>query len=258
MRQYFFIALAAFGCGRVGFEGHTDANDAVMATRSVPCPLADTAPDPVEIRGETFRYTSFNNTTATVGGASVAAWIGGADKAQVQSTGAGAYTLAVPTGGQPAAVTLVGAAAGYYTTWFYSDQPVDAPVMGNRGAILTWGDMPLWDAGAMGAVYTEGGASLSDTLGTLNVAVRDCDGQSIPGVTVTITPAPGKQFYQASDGSAGNTSSTVAPFTHAIALRAVPGLTHIAASGPGIEFREIDVPVQAGMNNTIVVIHAVR
>jgi hypothetical protein len=88
--------------------------------------------------------------------------------------------------------------------------------------------------------------------------VRDCDGASLTGVSVTLTPPPdpaGKLFYIAIDGTAGNQSATALPFTHAIALGMPPGPVTIHATGGGKTFVDQTVMVLAGTNNTLTVIH---
>ena len=259
MRPYLPAVLALCGCGRVGFEarGGVDAGDA-MAARLSPCPLPASVPDPVDVTGATFRYTSFDNASAVISDVDVTAQVAGATVAQTRSGVSGNYQLRVPTAGEPVPVVIVAEQTGYYTSSLHSDVPLAAAAAGQRGAVFTYGDLPLWSAAAMSSVYGTAGEPLDSQRGTINVAVRDCDGGSLAGVRVTITPAPRTQFYQDPQGTSTNRSATQAPYTHAIALGAEVGATTISASAPGLEFFDLVVDVRPGTNNTLVVIHAVR
>jgi hypothetical protein len=252
VRLYPLPALALLGCGRFGFEPQLLASDALVTPA---CPLAVIAPDSLTITGSTFRYISFDNQTADVPDVDVSARIGASAVVTVRSGSNGAFRLDVPTGGVPVAIVLVAARLGDYTTAVHSDIPYDRPATGTRSQTFTPGDMPIWSGGSMASVYTTGGESLDSQRGTINVAVRDCAGSSVAGVSVTITPAPRRRFYQDATGQPGNTTGTKLPYTNAIALGAVPGLTRIEASGAGLVFPVIEVPVLAGDNNTLVVIH---
>jgi hypothetical protein len=261
VRLFLLPTLAALGCGRFGFEprvasdaGELDARDAVETIAPV-CPIAAMVPDPLPITGSTFSYTSFDNMTADLPNVTVTARVGGTVVGMVQSGANTQYSLPVPTGGMGVPVVLAGERGGYYTTTIHSDLFYDRPVAGQRGSIFRLGDIPIWDVGAMGSVYSAAGEPLDSMRGTLNVAVRDCAGAPVAGVTVTVTPAPRRQFYQAVDGAPGNMTATVGPFTHLIGLAAPAGMTKISASGAGLVFQDVEVPVLAGTHNTLVVIH---
>jgi hypothetical protein len=146
----------------------------------------------------------------------------------------------------------------FFTTHVTTDVLVGSHQMGTRGMVWKLGDAPIWDAGSMNSIYTSAAVGYDAGFGTLNVAVRDCAGAPLVGVTVTLTPPPaagGKLFYQAIDGTAGNTTATAGMFTHASALRVPPGPVTIHATGAGKAFIDQTVMVLAGTNNTLTVIH---
>lgn len=242
-------ALAVLGCGRVDFE------ELRVSDGGVPrCAINDVVDDPLSVSGKTFRYTSFDNNISPVSGVAVTAGPVGATTPAISGAD-GTYQENLTTGGVPIDARMVATLAGNYTTWIHSDLPLDRPISGPPGAAFAYGDVPIWDAGSMTSIYNTAGESLDAMRGTLNVAVRDCDGNAIAGAVVTFTPPPRRQFYQNAVGTAINTAATELPFTHAIALGAVPGTTHVSTIAPGFVFPETDVDVMAGTNNTILVVH---
>ena len=64
----------------------------------------------------------------------------------------------------------------------------------------TFGDGPIWSDVAMMMTYAATGDMRMAAAGTLNVAVRDCMGAPVDGVSVTITSRPGRLLYQGADG----------------------------------------------------------
>jgi hypothetical protein len=261
--RWFLAAALLTGCGRFAFDdltsdgslalGDVGPLDAAPVNECVPGPV----PDPLMISGQTFRYTDFDNTSAPVGAVMVRETFATNMQATL-SDGNGNYSFGITTGGNAGALTMDIARGNYFTTHVSTDVLIGSHQAGTRGPVWTIGDAPIWDAGSMDAIYASAGVPYDAAFGTLNVAVRDCAGAPVEGVTVTLTPPPatmGKLFYQAKDGTAGNTAATTGTFTHAIALRMPPGLVTIRASGAGKTFADHTVMVLAGTNNTLTVIH---
>ncbi len=257
------VVLLLAGCGRLQFdELAAVTSDAMDATDAAPppCGAPATAAPTITIRGDTFEYTSFDNDRMAAGSVIVTAL----DPATMTSIGTmisavdGAYAIPVSTGGAPLPLAMRYVKAGYFATTVYADLPVTEDRTGQGLAVWSFGDAPIWADANMTATYTASGATREVTAGTLNVAVRDCAGAVVEGVTVTITPAPGKMVYQAFDGRPSMTlTETVLPFGHAFALNAQPGVTRIVATKDGLTFLDTEVTVLADRNNTLAIVRAV-
>jgi hypothetical protein len=258
----FWLCLAAAlltGCGRFAFDEQTSdaavGDDATGDTTAVVDECnPGTAPSPLMLSGQTFRYISFDNSSAPVETTTVSETFATNTQTIVSDVN-GDYSFGISTGGNPGALTMDISRVNFFTTHISTDVNVGSHQMGMRGMVWKIGDAPIWDPGAMTQIYSNASVSYADTLGTLNIAVRDCDGASLTGVSVTLTPAPGKLFYIAVDGTAGNQSATALPFTHALALGVPPGPVTIHATGGGKTFVDRTVMVLAGTNNTFTVIH---
>lgn len=258
--MYLVVLLAC--CGRVQFDelaapAVDAALDVAMARlRGVP----DAAPPTITLGGQTFEYTSFNNTKQPVGLVQVMAFdaASGVPLASGTSAASGAYSVEVMTGGMPRRVALRYALTGYFTTTSFPDLELAASVAGGTQPVWTFGDAPVWSAGAMASVYATSGVTRDDLKGTLNVAVRDCAGAVIDGVSVDIVPAPGALRYQAMDGLPSTTlTATVSPYGRVLALNAEPGVTRVTAIKAGRTFLDTEVTVLAGSNNTLAIVRAV-
>jgi hypothetical protein len=206
--------LFVAGCGRVDFaEQHDASADAIPA-------FADpgNAASAVTINGRTFHYTNFMNQVATLDAVSV----------------------------ESGALHFRFSRATYETTIIYSDIPIDHDIVANAQPLFALGDGPLWQPVAIDSVYDAAGVARDTTMGTLNIGARDCDGNPLEGVSVTIEPPPGLATYQGSDGIPNaSLSATVGPFAHFIGLNAAPGLHHITATKDGLRFGELTVDVVA-------------
>ncbi len=259
--RWYLAAALLTGCGRFAFDEQTVdgalGNDATDTAAGVDECLPGTAPSPLTISGQTFRYVSFDNTTAPVDGVTVSETFA-TNTQQHLSDANGDYSFGITTGGNPGAFTMDLSRANFFSTHISTDVLIGGDQKGERGMIWKLGDAPIWDQGAMTQIYSNAGVSHSLGLGTLNVAVRDCQGASLTGVVVTLTPPPdstGKLFYIAVDGTAGNQSATALPFTQALALGVPPGPVTIHASGGGKTFIDQTVMVLAGTNTSFAVIH---
>lgn len=171
---------------------------------------------------------------------------------------AGSVAAGVPTGGAPVPLAMRYGKAGFFTTTVFSDLPVSEDQTGEGQPVWTFGDAPIWSDATMMATYTASGETRQAAAGTLNVAVRDCAGSVVEGVSVTITPMPGKLAYQAIDGGRSMTlTATALPFGHAFALNAQAGVTQIVATKAGRTFLDTEVTVAADRNNTLAIVRAV-
>lgn len=262
MFRWYLAAALLTGCGRFAFGEHTDGavgddampGDTLAAVNEC---TPGTAPSPLMISGQTFRYTSFDNTSAPVDAVTVGETFA-SNTQTIVSDASGNFSFGITTGGNAGTLTMDISRSNFFTTHISTDVKVGGHQMGTRGMVWKIGDAPIWDMAQMTGIYSTAGVGYDSAFGTLNVAVRDCAGAPLVGVTVTLTPAPvsgGKLFYQASDGTAGNTTATAGVFTHAIALRMPAGPVTIHATGGGKTFADHTVMVVAGMNNTLTVIH---
>ena len=251
------LALAALlaGCGRIAFDRAPDATDASA------CGVPATAPDRVTIAGTTFEYTSFDNESAPLRDVIVRARdAAGTIVAQTLSGDVGVYSLVIATGGAPTQVVIDYALGTHYTTKVVPDLPLASDITAPAGeAVWQLGAAPLWTAATMDAIYEAAGVTLDPTKATLNIAARDCDGASVEGVTFEVSPPPEQITYQNPDGTPSpDRTATVAPFTHAIVLNAVPGLTRITAQAAEGRFLEQEIVVGAGAHNTLVIARRVE
>jgi hypothetical protein len=235
-------------CGRVDFD-----------SRGLACALSATTPDPVRLSGTTFYYTSFNNTTAPVVGTRVSALteVGGSMLAQGTSNAGGAYSLSIPTGGAPRSLALLFEADNYVTTSAVPDLPVDRDITAQH-SLWSTGDGPLWSPSALDSVYGAAGVVRRPALSTINVSVVDCAGNTIEGVAVAFDPAPERAEYLASNGPPSpSLTSTVAPYTAAVAFNAPPGPTRVSAAKSGLVFLDQTLMISGG-EVTITVMRSVE
>lgn len=244
MKASWLLPLAA--CGRVDFQ------PAPLA-----CGIAPTAPDTLRLAGTTFAYTSFNNTIKPVPDVPITVAYDG-ETVLATSQADGSYAIEYPTDGIAHPLVIAYAPAGYFTSTVFTDQVVDRDITGATTGQWRLGDAPVWPPSAMTAIYAASGETRDPTRGSLNVAVRDCDGNGVAGAEVTISPPPGRLVYQDVDGSPSDTlAHTVDPFAHAIAHNAAPGLTTITARKDGRVFAETLVTVGAGNQVTLAIVRAV-
>jgi len=265
-----FVVLGLLaGCGRVAFDEILLATDAGMdpdAVAARPCGLPETAPPTITISGTTFEYTMFNNTSRPIGPAMVTLHDvpSTGPIVQVTSLPTGEYALGVVTNGVPKRVALRYAMSGYFTTTVIADLELAQSTVGGGVPLWSFGDAPMWSNLAMTMVYQSGGGRPRNSAkGTLNIAVRDCAGQPVPGVTVTIDPPPigpdGEIRYQGDDGAPlpASATATSGQFGHVLVFNAEPGPTRIIATKAGRTFLDRSVEVLAGSNNTLATVRAV-
>lgn len=269
--KWLLLGCCLAACGRVGFErersNQVDANAALDSAVDVfasdaapalaPCATTTAAPAQVLVAGETFYYSGILNMTSPVAGASITlsdpttGVIGTA-----VSDATGAYSMTVDTGGMARPIRITYSQGTYWRTTIYTDVWLTGDLVGPNMTRWQLGDGPLWSPGGMGAVYGNAGQTVDTTKGTINLAVRDCAENVIEGVVFDIQPPPGAFMYIDTAGAPTTTlSSTVAPYTSAIAFNAQPGPTHIAASKSGLTFLAMDIVVPAGSAVTYPAFH---
>lgn len=243
--------LLVVGCGRIAFDPLSDA-----------CRRAEQVPASISFGGRTFRYTSFDNMTATIPATQVRISGDGVD-ATSTSDAAGNYRVDVPIDGVARRVAITYSNASYFATVLYPDLSLDRDVLGANAARWSLGDGPLWNGTAVDAVYAAAGVTRDPSLGTLNIAVRDCADNIIEGVAVDVIPAPERLEYTAVDGTPSQTlTGTIGPFAHALALNVPVGGVSITATKAGLAFAPVEVTVQSdtgtGGTNTLTLIHAIE
>ena len=237
------VLVCAAGCGRVGFD------------ELAPCGLRNaSAPDPLTIVGTTFAYANFTGSKLVVSSVDVTVLdAAGGILGTAQSDAGGSYSLSFPTGGREEVVKLVFTQPAYFTTTTWLDTPLDRDVTGKNLPIWTAGEGPMWNTGAMGTVYSVSRSSIDSTKSTLVVSAADCTGVALPGVSISVSPAPGEGEYLGSNGQpAFGASGTTAPTGAFVGFNAQPGPTRITASAPGYMFEPQTVQVTAGDQVTLV------
>lgn len=247
------ICCLLAACGRLHFDERVDAPD--VPARCAPSAVAA---DPLTITGTTFRYMSFDNEARTIlGGATVTAFDVQRGKGTTTTSDAsGRYTVTIATDGTPTALRLEYALPSHFTTQVTIDRAVDRDIAGATDAVWTLGDGPLWNAGTMDQFYAVAGTARQAANGTLNIAVRDCAGAPLGGVTIDVSPAPELLRNQANDGTLAAGGTTSDRFATVFGLNAAAGTTTITASADGYTFRPLTVAVTADLYNTLAILHA--
>jgi hypothetical protein len=231
-------------CGRLDFDRGSDTVVDHCASNPV-------APDPVTIRGKTFRYTSFDNNRTAVADVVVSE-----TSAMTTSDANGDYALAVPTGGESREITIAYAKTGYLTTRVVFDHAIDRDVTGRNVPRFELGDAPIWTATQMDMIYdvaSNGTVARDPARGILNIAVRDCGGSPIAGATVAISPTPEVFTYQGDDGRPIMGTATFPLFANAFGFNAVGGPTTIEVTHPDHAFLPFVVNVFPGDFNTLAI-----
>jgi predicted small lipoprotein YifL len=262
-RAALLFGLAA--CGRFGFgtdSPPSDANaiDTAIDAPTVPCGPIETPPADVHVTGFTFRYISFDNDRTIMTGVSVAAsrTVDGPAIATTISDAAGAYDLAVPTGGVADTVVLRYTTTNEFTTIAVLDRVLDRDVVGPNGDVLQLGDGPIWNAGQMGSIYSAAGLVRDPLRSMVNISVRDCLGFPIAGAVVDIQPPPEATIYQANDGRpTAGVVETQSRYGQAFGMNALGTTTTITVTHPTRRFAPITVEVVAGAVNMLVVARAI-
>jgi hypothetical protein len=245
-------------CGRLGFDetgdARSDGTDVIAA-----CARNPSAPDPLAVTGTTFRYMAFDNSTRTLlSGVSVTAYDAdvGTQLATTTSDAGGGYTLVMSTGGTPPRVRLVYTVPSHFQTEVTIDRSVDRDVSGANAQVWSVGDGPLWNLAGMTSFYSTASVPRDTTRGTLNISIRDCGGQPVAGVMVSVSPPPAKMLYQADDGSLVTSGETLPKFATVFGVNALAGPNTISVTAPGLTFPPMTVDVGADQFNTLVILHA--
>ncbi len=252
------VAVLLAGCGRLGFDGASQADGTVgdgLSAEASPdadlrnlCETASIAPATIHLRGFAFRYTSFENERTPLSDATIAAM-----GASTRSAQDGSYDLALATNGAPLSSLVVRYTLGAdFVTDVHFDTPVERDITGPYTAVLTLGDGPIWNAVAMNSIYSTAALTRDPSRGLINIAARDCFGVPIAGAAIDIQPPPEALLYQADDGqlTAGETQPR---YGQAFAMNAPAGPTTIHVTHPAHTFADVSVTVLPGAVNTLVV-----
>jgi hypothetical protein len=245
------IALVlAMACGRLDFTNVSIATDAIATSGA--CNWTSTAPNPLVVSGTTIDYSTFTvsepvpGIPVTIRDATTRDILGSAT-----SGSDGAYAIELNDGIAHALEIDLGDVNGFYTTHQYTGGPVDQDLAGYQS--------PLWNAGAMGAVYgTVGkGYAQGSGSGTLTIQLEHCDGTFVGSGQVTVTPQPDVLAYLGSNAQPSGTGMTETTYGAVVAFNMppTPNAT-ITAVAPGLTFESFEAPVYAGPNATVIVIYA--
>jgi hypothetical protein len=221
------------------------------------CHWTTTAPDPLTISGTTIDYSTFTVSQAvpsipvTIRDATTRDILGSATSGSGSGDSAGTYAIELHDGIAHALEIDLGDVDGFYTTYQFTGGPVDQDLAGHQS--------PLWNAGAMGAVYgTVGdGYAQGSGSGTLSIQLEHCDGTFVGSGQVTVTPTPDVLAYLGSNAQPSGTGMTETTYGAVVAFNMppTPNAT-ITATAPGLTFESFDAPVYAGPNATVIVIYA--
>lgn len=211
------------------------------------CAIADSVPDPIDFSGTTFQYTTFDNMNAPIAGVTVMT----VDGISTTSNSSGSYNLSIPTGGMPRPISVTYSAASYMPSILTIDRPIDRDIVGSAQPLWQLGDAPLWSTSATSSVYQAFGETMIGGKGTVNVALRTCDGAIVTGAVVTTNALVGAIGYTGPNGVPAAGASQ-GPFAHAILFNVDPGPATISVNAAGLTFRDLEIDVRSDTNNLAV------
>jgi hypothetical protein len=249
----FWAAMVVLaGCGRFAFDpARADAELADTPVAAFSCPTGP-APDPLTISGKAFRYTNFTNGMSPIDSADVRAYAGGMQVGAATTAPDGSYTMDVATGGAAMSTYLTYNKSTYLLTRVFLDGLLDRDLVAGMGGLWNPGDGPLWDDTQMNMIYAAANVTRTAGAGAINVGVRDCANNPIPGVVVTFDPPPSSLRYQDDSGMPNATlTETGAAFGHVLALNPQSESTHVTAMKDGLRFSEATFTVSPTTNNLV-------
>jgi hypothetical protein len=251
--------VLVMACGRLGFSNLDDVSDASQPPDGVAtvgaCRWRTTAPDPLTFTGTTIDYPQFT-VYQGIGGMPISLLdattqqVLGSAVSSLGSDTAGAYSVQI-TGGiaHPLEIEL-GNVNGFYATHQYYGGFVDQDIAGYLS--------PVWNAGAMGAVYNTINSTYTQRngFGTLTIQLEHCDGTFIGSGQVTVDPAPDVLAYLGSNAQPSGTDMTESTYGSVVGFN-MPASTSvtITATAPNLTFSPATVPVYAGSNVTVIVMY---
>lgn len=252
--RFWAAAIVLAGCGRLAFDppasdGTIDDSDVAAFS----CP-AGPIPDPLTISGKAFRYTNFTNGMSPIDSADVRAYAGGMQIGAATTAPDGSYSMQVTTGGAAMATYLTYNKSTYLLTRVFLDGLLDRDLVAGMGGLWNPGDGPLWTDAQMDMIYTSANVLRTTGGGAINVGVRDCANNPIPGVVVTFDPPPSDLRYQDDSGMPNATlAETGAVFGHVLALNPQSTATHVTAMKDGYRFTEATFTVSPTTNNLVLI-----
>ena len=206
--------------------------------------LPISAPDPATLKGTTEEASSCG--TAAVGLVALAAFTvtGTTPAATTTSSGTGAFTLPIPTGGAPFDGYIRAQSSSYLDSYLYPPAPIAASATGLPVVLLsstTFGLLPL-----------AAGASQPSGAGFISAAVVDCLGNPVAGATLTTVPAAMVR-YDDSSGTPTSSASVTAADGIAYVFDLPAGGVTVGATYGGMTFRSHAVNARADVVTLTVV-----
>jgi hypothetical protein len=250
-----YALVFAMACGRLDFTDVAIATDALATSGA--CKWTSTAPNPLVISGTTIDYPTFTvsqpvpNIPVTIRDAITRDVLGSATSGSGSGDTAGTYAIELHDGVAHALEIDLGGVDGFYTTHQFTGGPVGQDLAGYQS--------PLWNAGAMGAVYDTIGNNYAQGSGsgTLTIQLEHCDSTFVGSGEVTVTPQPDVLAYLGSNAQPSSTGMTETTYGAAVAFNMPPSpVATITATAPGLTFETFEAPVYAGSNATVIVIYA--
>lgn len=248
--RFWAAAFVLAGCGRLGFDPSNDASPAPFRCATPP------VPDSLTVSGKTFRYNSFDNLMiATLSATNVDLHF--TDNGQIQGTASdamGFYSMAFPFGSAPRPAYVAYTRTSFMPTYVFLDGLLGTDLIGPGNQLWLPGDGPLWNDTQMNMIYAAGNVTRSPNAGSVNVGVRDCMNNPIPGAQIVFDPSPGDVRYQDETGMPGAVlAETGTKFGHGFAFNPAIASTHVTAIKDGYRFTEATFDVTDGSNNLVLI-----
>jgi hypothetical protein len=251
--RFWAASIMLAGCGRLAFDPVAGDGALGDSQTSFTCPTGP-VPDPLTISGKAFRYTSFTNGMTPIDSADVRVYSMGMPVGAATTLPDGSYTIDVMTSGTAMPTYLTYSKSTYLLTRVFLDGLLDRDLVAGMGGLWSPGDGPLWDDTQMNMIYGTSMVVRATGAGAINVGVRDCANNPIPGVKVIFDPPPGDIRYQDDAGLPSTLlSETGSAFGHVIALNPVAASTHVTAMKDGYRFSEATFTVSPTTNNLLLI-----
>lgn len=245
--------LVTTGCGRLGFGASDSISDAATPDGALvahlgPCKARDTAPDPFFVKGQTIHFEHPDD-PQPLKGVPIDVYDAADPAVKLTSTTSsasdGQYAIVI-VGGKSRALRLDIRPAGYLATHQYTAGLLDDTLSGYRS--------PAWNDTALGSVYNDAGIAVrSAALGTIEVAIFQCDGTPVVGATVEMSPEPEKIAYVGDDHIISKTqTATTGTDPSAVGFHVPVAHVTVTAKKAGLTFDPVELDVGANDNNVIV------
>ncbi len=198
------------------------------------------AVDPLRLSGQVI--DPIQNMRTGIPGATVEAWKHGGMAALATTTAdaMGAFSLDIVTMGMPFSGYVRATKTGFVESRFVGPLPLTQSFPGQTIA--------LWEPGQLGLVHSLVSAPPPDATGAdMIIAVVDCRGEGVAGVSVQLTPAAGALGYL-NDAMLPDTTQTQTGSSGLVfVFNARAGMVHLTATGGPGALRPADLQVPAGV-----------